>query len=339
MDTIRLVLATEKDAELLHRLQVEAFMPLYEKYHDDETSPAKESLDTVRWKITDRVKSDFYIIEFENEPVGGIRVRNHNGGNITEGVRWISPIYVIPAFQGRGIAQKVIDKVFDMYPDTPTWRLDTIKQEPGNCHLYEKCGFVRYGDEDVVNEKMTLVKYEKFCGLGGSAMIRLIRPTLELKEKALAYRQEHFDNGELIINGSELLDKTESYEEWLESIKANESPETVSPTWVVTDTFFALDEKGEIVGIIDLRHTLNDFLKDFGNSGYSVRPSERRKGYATEMLRQVLLVAKEAGLTEVHLSVERDNSPSVRTIVKNGGVYERSFEFEGEQADIYRIEL
>lgn len=114
-------------------------------------------------EITDRTKSDFYIIEYENEPVGGIRVRNHNGGNIMEGVRWISPIFVIPSFQGKGIAQKVIDKVFNMYPDTLTWRLDTIKQEPGNCHLYEKCGFVRYGDEDVINGKMTLVKYEKSC--------------------------------------------------------------------------------------------------------------------------------------------------------------------------------
>jgi len=163
MDTIRLILATENEAEFLHRLQVEAFMPLYEKYQDDETNPAKESLDTVRWKITDRLRSDFYIVKYEGEPVGGIRVRSHNGGNITEGVRWISPIFVIPSFQGKGIAQKVIQKVFELYPDALTWRLDTIKQEPGNCHLYEKCGFVRYGDEDVVNEKMTLVKYEKSC--------------------------------------------------------------------------------------------------------------------------------------------------------------------------------
>lgn len=170
-------------------------------------------------------------------------------------------------------------------------------------------------------------------------MIRLVRPTLEHKEKALAYRQEHFDYGEKIINGSELLDKTESYEEWLQSIKNNENPKTVSTDWVVTDTFFAVDDEDAIVGIIDLRHTLNDFLKNFGNSGYSVRPSQRQKGYATEMLRLLLEVAREAGLTELHLSVEKDNIPSVKTIVKNGGVYERSFEFEGELADIYRIEL
>lgn len=170
-------------------------------------------------------------------------------------------------------------------------------------------------------------------------MIRLVRPALELKSKALEYRQEHFDNGENIINGSELLDKTESYEEWLKSVKDNEKPETVNSSWVVTDTFFAMNDEDEIVGIIDLRHTLNDFLKDFGNSGYSVRPSQRQKGYATEMLRQVLNVARGAGLKELHLSVEKENLPSVKTIVKNGGVYERSFEFEGEQADIYKIEL
>lgn len=170
-------------------------------------------------------------------------------------------------------------------------------------------------------------------------MIRLVRPALEHKEKALVYRQEHFDHGESIINGSELFDKTENYEEWLQSIKNNENPATVNPDWVVTDTFFAVDDEDEIVGIIDLRHTLNDFLKDFGNSGYSVRPSQRQKGYATEMLRQILDIARKAGLKELHLSVEKDNIPSVKTIVKNSGVYERSFEFAGELADIYRIEL
>ena len=170
-------------------------------------------------------------------------------------------------------------------------------------------------------------------------MIRLIRPEIEWKRKALEYRQEHFDKGENIINGSELFDKTDSYEVWLENVKNNESSETVNPDWVVTDTYFAVNEEDIIVGIIDLRHTLNDFLKNFGNCGYSVRPSYRKRGYATEMLRQILEVAKEAGMKELQLSVERDNIPSIKTITRNGGVYERSFEFEGEMADVYIIKL
>lgn len=170
-------------------------------------------------------------------------------------------------------------------------------------------------------------------------MIKLVVPTIELKEKALQYRQEHFDNGEKIINGSELFDKTELYEEWLKAVTNNANPKTVNPNWVLTDTFFALDENKEIIGIIDFRHSLNDFLINLGNCGYSVRPSKRNNGYATEMLRQILEVAKKAGLNEIHLSVERSNTPSIKTITKNGGIYERSFEFEGEEADIYKIVL
>ena len=146
--------------------------------------------------------------------------------------------------------------------------------------------------------------------------IKLIVPTIKYKDKALQFKKEFLDNNENVINGSELLDKTESYEEWLQSVTNNADINTVNPEWVLTDTFFAVDDNDEIVGIIDLRHELNEFLQDFGNSGYSVRPSERRKGYATEMLRLIKEVAKRVGLTSLQLSVERSNEPSVKTIKK-----------------------
>lgn len=161
-DAIELKLAAPEDAKLLHKLQVEAFLPLYEKYHDDDMSPAKESLERIRGKIEEN-HSEFYLIYFEKQAVGGIRIRHHHKGEKAEHVSWISPLFIIPTFQGKGIAQRVIQKVFSLYPETLTWKLDTIKKETGNCHLYEKCGFVRSGTEEVINEHMTLVEYEKNC--------------------------------------------------------------------------------------------------------------------------------------------------------------------------------
>lgn len=171
-------------------------------------------------------------------------------------------------------------------------------------------------------------------------IIQLVKPSKLLKKAALDYRLEHFNAGEYVINGSELFDKITDYDEWLEKVTANSCTNTVNPNWVLTDTFFAVrasDKK--IVGIIDLRYQLNDFLINFGNCGYSVRPSERKKGYATEMLKQVCNIAKKYGLLELQLSVEKSNAASIRAIQKNGGVYSRSFFYENEEAYIYIIKL
>lgn len=170
--------------------------------------------------------------------------------------------------------------------------------------------------------------------------IALVRPTMDMQAEALAYKQAHFDFGETVIDGSELLDRIEDYGEWLARVTANAKEDTVAPDWVLTDTFFAVRESDQhIIGIIDLRHQLKGFLQDFGHCGYSVRPSERNQGYATEMLAQICAIAKAQGLTELQLAAEPDNRPSVRTIEKNGGVYCRSFPFGDGMADVYMISL
>ena len=99
-DVIELELITSGEAEGLRKLQVEAFIALYEKYRDDITSPAKESLEKITQKIIED-NSDFYFILFNGKRVGGVRVKWHKGQKVHKNVNWISPIFIITEFQNK----------------------------------------------------------------------------------------------------------------------------------------------------------------------------------------------------------------------------------------------
>lgn len=119
-EAVELVLATEKDAELLHQMKYEAFLPLYEKYHDDETSPVKESMEKAI-KCIQMKNSDYHLIKLGNEFVGGVRIVEKQ-----EGVFSISPMFILPEYQNRGIGYAAIQKVLALYPKAITWRLDSL---------------------------------------------------------------------------------------------------------------------------------------------------------------------------------------------------------------------
>ena len=119
--------------------------------------------------------------------------------------------------------------------------------------------------------------------------LKLVYPTNEMKEKALDFKEEFFNKGEKNISGSYKLDSDKySYSEWLKIIEDNLSKKTMNPKFGVSNTFFAVRNDCEIIGIVNFRHELTEFYKDLGHIGYSVRPSERKKGYATEILNQTL---------------------------------------------------
>ena len=168
----------------------------------------------------------------------------------------------------------------------------------------------------------------------------LVFPNEEMESKALSFKKEFIDNGEKTINGSYKLDMNKySYLEWLQIIKDNLNKETMNPKFGFSHTFFAVRNDGEIIGIVNFRHTLTDFYKDLGHIGYSVRPSERKKGYATEILKQVLEFAKSQGLTKVFLTCKKDNEASKKTILRNGGVLNRSFVKNAIEYEEYYISI
>ena len=170
--------------------------------------------------------------------------------------------------------------------------------------------------------------------------ICLVVPDEGWEAKVVAFRQEFWEAGERVICGSALLDQRENYAEWLELVRANARRETVPRGWVLSDVFLAVRECDQrVVGIIELRHELNDFLRDFGHCGYSVRPAERGKGYGRAMLRQLCKHARQCGMAHLQLSCEEDNTASRRVITGAGGEYMRDFLHQGKRALVYKLSL
>ncbi len=155
---IKLEEVREDELEQMLKMQIESFMPFYEKYHD-EGSPAIESIERVRARAAQPWRKYYFIVK-DGARVGAINIadRSEEGG---EKVYYISPIFILPQFQNLGIGKIAMQLAMFIRPDAQVWRLDTIAQEPANCHFYESCGFVRTGDEHVINERMSLVDYEK----------------------------------------------------------------------------------------------------------------------------------------------------------------------------------
>lgn len=151
------------------------------------------------------------------------------------------------------------------------------------------------------------------------------------------FKKEFLANDESVISGGELLDKLD-FDEWLSYVQKNCDADSVSGDWVLTDVFFACEDNC-IVGVISFRHRLNDFLRNWGHIGYSVRPSRRNRGVASWMLRQVVDYAGSIGLASLQLSCYEDNVASRKTILCNGGEYVRSFVYLDKKVDVYIINL
>lgn len=151
----------------------------------------------------------------------------------------------------------------------------------------------------------------------------LIEPTLEYGEQIRAYRQEFVDSGDS-MDGTGGLIKFDDPQEWIDFLAKHKNPETLPEGRVpATQLIFVREEDQKIVGMIDIRHYLSEYREKYGGHiGYSVAPSERLKGYATQMLKATLPVCKKLGIDKVLITCIKGNEGSKRTILNNGGVYE-----------------
>ncbi len=166
----------------------------------------------------------------------------------------------------------------------------------------------------------------------------LIRPTSEYASQIIEYRQEFLNAGDS-MNGTGSLRRTSNPDEYIQICLEHEDPLKI-PSHLVpaTQFFFIRKSDNKLVGMIQVRHRLNDYLEKYaGHIGYSVRPCERRKGYAKKMLRMALNFCREVEIDKVMITCVDGNIGSEKTILACGGVYEYTIHEPDENEDLKRF--
>ncbi len=170
--------------------------------------------------------------------------------------------------------------------------------------------------------------------------MKLVFPNLFYKEKAIQFINEFYEY-DSEINGSGGLGrylKNSSYEEWLHKIYAEIDIANIPETRVPALTYFYIRESDDaIVGMINIRLALNEPVKkESSHIGYCIRPTERRKHYATNMLRDSLKVLDKLGIKEVILTCDTSNVASANVIKNCSGVLLEEFYSNTYEAEIQK---
>ena len=155
--------------------------------------------------------------------------------------------------------------------------------------------------------------------------IELVEPKKKYADDRWQFRQEMLEydaDSEDRFAGCMSLDTSSSAEEWIRICELRNLEETCSEvgTTVPSHMYLAVRKKDDrIVGVIDLRHHINHPILGTwgGHCGYSVRPSERGKGYAKEMLRLNIRKAKTLGISKLLITCDVKNEASEKSILAN----------------------
>lgn len=163
---------------------------------------------------------------------------------------------------------------------------------------------------------------------------------MDYESEYLSFYQEWKESGEVMVPWVISMDPS-NFQEMIKSLLDSEKEENIPENWVPASTYWLVDENKKVIGAVNIRHRLTKRLLDRGGHiGYGIRPSERRKGYATKLLSLSLQKTRELGLEKVLVTCDEHNIASEKTILNNGGVPDTNFiEEDGNVIKRFWIEL
>ena len=166
----------------------------------------------------------------------------------------------------------------------------------------------------------------------------LLKPSEEYLEQIYLYRKEFIDNNEIMC-GTSGLERFADIKEWINWVEEKNTEEGCSKEFVPSSQFLAIRKAdNKLVGMVNIRHRLNDnLLRVGGHIGYSIRKSEREKGYGSKQLKLALEEAKKLGINNALITCNKDNFASRNTILSANGVMENEIKDEDEIIQRYWI--
>ncbi|MGF2621922.1 GNAT family N-acetyltransferase [Bacillus cereus] len=170
--------------------------------------------------------------------------------------------------------------------------------------------------------------------------VSLLTPTTDLQEEYLDFYNEWKDSGETMIPWVITKDPS-NFPAMVQELLDAHNGINVPESWVPDSTYWLVTDHNRIIGAVNIRHSLTEHLFNAGGHiGYGIRPSERRKGYATKLLALSLEKAKELNITKALVVCDEVNTASEKTILHNGGLRDDDFiEEDGNVVRRFWIEL
>lgn len=171
--------------------------------------------------------------------------------------------------------------------------------------------------------------------------VRLVEPSMEYRDAYMSFYEDWKQSGEQIVPWVVAKDPAD-FKAMLEFLHSEDREDKLTNVqWVPHTTYWLINEQQEIVGAVNFRHRLNErLLQSGGHLGYGIRPSFRRRGYATTLLALALEKARERGLARVLVVCDQGNLGSERTILNNDGQFESEYvEADGNVVRRFWIEI